>query len=65
MDDLIRRKATGTPEEFAKKLGICKSLLMLNLREIKKMGAPLKYDTNRSSYYYTEACKIQLGYRFE
>ncbi len=52
MDDLIRRKATGTPDEFAQRLGISKSMLMLNLMELKQLGAPVKFSHIEQTYYY-------------
>lgn len=52
MDDLIRRKATGRAGEFASKLGISRSMLMENLREMKEMGAQIYYCPHRRSYYY-------------
>ena len=43
IDDLIRRKATGTPEEFASRLGVGKTILMEELRELKQLGADVHY----------------------
>jgi hypothetical protein len=65
MHDLIKRKATGTPDEFAKKLGICKSMLMIHLKELKVMGAPVKYDQLQQNYYYTEQCKLIFEFERE
>lgn len=62
MDELIRRRATGSPEEFAKKIGVCKSMLMLNLAEIKEMGASVKYNSQIQSYYYEQECRLDLGF---
>lgn len=52
MDDLIYRKATGTTQEFAQKLGISRPALMVNLRELKELGAPICYDEHLQTYYY-------------
>ena len=62
MDDLIRRRATGTPDEFAEKLGICKSMLMINLFELKEMGALIKYDLNAQTYYYCQGCRLKCEF---
>lgn len=62
MDSLIRRKATGTPEKFAEKLGICKSMLMMNLNEMKRMGAPIKYDMLEQTYFYDQSCKLRCEF---
>jgi hypothetical protein len=63
MDDLIKRKATGTPDEFAIKLGICKSMLMLNINELKTLGAPVKYCNQIRSYYYDEQGHLEVKFK--
>ena len=65
MDDLIRRKATGTPVEFSRKLGICKSMLMINLTELKQMGAPLKYDHSNQTYCYDRTCRLIFEFKLD
>jgi hypothetical protein len=62
MDDLIGKKATGMPDEFAAKLGICKSMLMINLAELKEMGANVNYDSVRQTYYYRDGCRLNIGF---
>lgn len=62
MDNLIRTHSTGTPENFAKLLGISKSMLMINLAEIKRLGGPVKYDPCRRSYYYERNCSFRIGF---
>jgi hypothetical protein len=62
MHDLIHRKATGTPDEFARKLGISKSMLMINLAELKEMGAPLQYNNTTHTYLYNEPCTLRFGF---
>ena len=52
MDDLIRRKATGNAEEFARKLGVSRRILMENIGDLKELGAPICYDEFCKSYYY-------------
>ena len=52
IDDLIGRKATGNAEEFARKLGVSRRALMLDLGELKEMGAPICYDKVCETYYY-------------
>lgn len=65
MDYLIRKKATGTPDEFAEKLGICKSMLMINLSELKEMGAAVKYNSYLQSYCYEGSYVLKLGFELE
>ena len=62
MDDLIRRKATGTPEEFAGRLKISPSQLYADLKEMRQMGAPILYCHNRKSYYYENDCKLVFDF---
>jgi len=61
MDDLIRRKATGTPYEFAARLGIGKSVLMDELRELKELGAEITYCRDSQSYYYEREFILKIG----
>lgn len=61
MDDLIRRKATGNSVEFAKKLGISRSLLMIDLHELKELGAPIQFDDQRQSYVYSSEFRLFLS----
>ena len=62
MDDLIRRKATGTSNQFAEKLHISRSTLMKYINILKDMGAPVAYDKFRNSYYYLYPCKLIFGF---
>jgi hypothetical protein len=62
IDGLIRRKATGTPEEFAERLGLCRSALMEYIREMKELGAPIAYCKQRQSYYYEEEKQLFIGF---
>lgn len=63
MDDLIRRKATGNAEEFAKKLGISRSVLMDHLRDLRDLGAPIQYDETSHCYYYAEEFSLFIRER--
>jgi Predicted transcriptional regulator len=62
MDDLIRRKATGTPDEFAERLGISKSMLMINLAEIKEMGVMIEFDSVKQTYMYVNGCGLRIEF---
>ncbi|MEK6783555.1 MAG: hypothetical protein AABY93_17765 [Bacteroidota bacterium] len=61
MDDLIRRKATGTPEDFAQRLGIKKTMLMEELQELKALGAEVTYCRMTESYYYLNPFVLKIG----
>lgn len=58
MDRLIQRKATGRAEDFAQKLGISRSLLMEHLRDLKELGAPIRYSETHQTYYYESAFRL-------
>ena len=62
MDDLIRRKATGTPEEFSQKLNVSRSQLLQDLKELKELGAPVDFCRITQSYYYTRKCSMSLNF---
>ncbi len=60
MDSLISMMATGTPEEFAEKLGIGRSTLFQSLQEMRDMGVDIKYSSIRQSYYYADNRRIKI-----
>lgn len=53
-------KATGTPEEFAEKLGLHRSTLFQSLQEMREMGADIRYSCVRQSYYYADNRRIRI-----
>lgn len=63
MHHLIRRKATGPPEEFAEKMNMSRSALMRNLAELRKLDAPVEYDSYRQTYYYSEEVELNFGFK--
>jgi DNA-binding IclR family transcriptional regulator len=65
IDDLISRKATGTPAELASKLDIAESTLYEFLNVMKDMGAPIYYNKDRRSYCYEQEGRFTIGFVFE
>lgn len=61
IDALICQKATGTPQEFAGKLGIHRSTLFQSLQEMREMGVDIKYSWIRQSYYYGDNRRIRIN----
>lgn len=51
---MIRKKATGNLETFAKRMNLSKSGLKKLLSEMREMGAPIQYDRLKETYYFTE-----------
>jgi DNA-binding IclR family transcriptional regulator len=62
IDALILQKATGTPTEFAHKLGLRRSTLYQTLQEINKLGVKIKYSNARQSYYYAGDRRIIINF---
>lgn len=54
IDELIKKKATGTPEELADRLSISKRQVYRYLEMIKSQGREIHYEPLRRSYTYKE-----------
>lgn len=61
MHDLITREATGSCEEFAHKLGISKSMLMIDLAELREVGAEFEFCLIKKSYRFTKPFTLIIG----
>ncbi len=62
IDRLIRMQATGSPEEFAYKLGISKTKLYRIINIMKQLDAPIDYDFNIQSFVYERAVGFTVGF---
>ena len=62
MHQLIKLKATGTPRQFANKLGVSESTLYELLNTTKELGAEIKYCRLNQSYTYISPVRLTLGY---
>jgi hypothetical protein len=60
IDSLINLKSTGSPAEFARKLGIKRSTLFLTLQEMREIGVDIRYSWYRQSYYYADERRINI-----
>ena len=60
MDLLISMMSTGTPKEFAGKLGLRRSTLFQSLQEMREMGVDIRYSYFRQSYYYADNRRIKI-----
>ncbi len=58
---LIKRKATGTPEELAKRLNISESTLYEHIRVLKQRGAQIDYCAYRQTYVLNNDFAIAFG----
>ena len=61
IDYFIKNESTGISEEFAKKIGISRSMLMENLQEMKDLGADIVFCQYKRSYHYTNNFSIVIG----
>ena len=52
--------ATGTPGEFAEKMGMKRSTLFESLQEMREIGVNIKYSFIRQSYYYADNRRIKI-----
>ncbi len=62
VDSLIKRKGTGTAEDLANKLGVSRRCVFDIIDVMKRMDAPIVYNTRRKSYEYEKPCKLMIGF---
>ena len=63
IDDLIYRKATGTPAALAERLELSESTLYEYLAVMRSMGAPIAYNRERESYYYNSDGHFHIEFK--
>ena len=62
IDSLIRMKATGTPAQLADRLEISERSVYEYINLMKDLGAPIKFDTYRQTYYYDEEGSFNISF---
>jgi predicted DNA-binding transcriptional regulator YafY len=60
MDALIRMKATGNPDRFAKRLEMSPASLYRYLNRLKNLGAPIQYCKESESYIYEDPFNLNF-----
>jgi len=60
MHKLISEQRTGTPDDFAVRLGIKRARLYELIDELKSYGAPILYSKSERSFYYEQPYDIRL-----
>jgi hypothetical protein len=60
MDNFIRLKATGTPDDLAGRFDISTRSIERLIADMRNMGLPILYDKDRKTYYYEEEVKIRF-----
>ncbi|HTI89774.1 MAG TPA: HTH domain-containing protein [Puia sp.] len=63
LDQFIRTKGTGSPPEFARKMGISERSLYEYLKVLKELGAPIKFSRQDHSYYYEIEGQFQIAFQ--
>ena len=62
IDRLIQKKATGTSEELAVRIGISRRTLIEFINIMKELGAPIYYCRIRKSYCYEEDGSFNVSF---
>lgn len=62
MDNLIRRRATGCADDFARKLQVSPSQLFQDLKEMKELGAPIKFCPMNRTYFYLKEGEFKVDF---
>lgn len=62
---LIRTEATGNPNSFAKKLNLSRRQLYYTLEEFNDLGADIKYNRIRETFYYASPFIMNIDVKIE
>jgi predicted DNA-binding transcriptional regulator YafY len=62
LDQFIRQKGTGSPPEFAQKMGVSERSLYEYLKVLKELGAPIRFSRQDRSYYYEKGGQFQVNF---
>jgi len=62
LDLFIRQKTTGSPPEFAQKMGISERSLYEYLKVLKDLGAPIRFSRQDHSYYYAIEGQFHISF---
>ena len=60
MHKLVSRQRTGTPEEFARQLGVSRTSLYELIDELKSRGAPIAYSKSAKTFFYRQPYDIAV-----
>lgn len=62
IDYLIVKESTGNPEEFARRVGLSRSMLYENIDEMRALGAPIRYDRKRKTFFYYRPFELHIEF---
>jgi len=60
MHKLIKEQKTGSPEDFASRLGIKRARLYELIDELKSYNVPIHYSKSTKSFYYDQPYDIKM-----
>jgi predicted DNA-binding transcriptional regulator YafY len=60
MHKLVSRQVTGTPDEFAGKLGVSRTSLYELIDELRSRGAPIVYSKSAKTFLYRQPYDIAI-----
>jgi hypothetical protein len=60
MHKLVSRQLTGTPEEFARRLGVSRTSLYELIDELRSRGAPIAYSKSAKTFFYSQPFDIAV-----
>jgi hypothetical protein len=64
LNQLIKQRATGSPKELARKLGITeRAWYKLRDELVNDLNLPIDYCPNSRSYIYTEEGSFEIGFK--
>ena len=61
LDSLIRRKATGSSDQLAARLGCSRRTAYNLLKTLRELGAEIRYCKERCCYYYETPLPVDLN----
>ncbi len=59
---LVNQEQTGSPDEFAKRLGISRTRLYEIVDDLKLEGAPIAYSKSCRTFYYQDPFHISITF---
>jgi predicted DNA-binding transcriptional regulator YafY len=60
MHKLVSRQKTGTPEEFARQLGVSRTSLYELIDELRSRGVPIVYSKSAKTFFYRQPYDIEV-----
>jgi len=60
---LVQQEKTGTPVDFAKRIGISRSTLYELISEFESRDVAIGYSRSRSTFYYKTSTVIDISFK--